>query len=1261
MYKESEENILLFGAHFLKQREYWNNKLSGHQGKTAFFSPVPSSPSHWGKREEVEMIFPGPVYRGLLKLSKGINLSLYVVLLTALKALLYRYTARESAHKDIIVISPVYIPKVTEETINRYIYIKDLLEGKDTFKQAALKVRQSLLEGYGNQDYPAEKLLEFLSGSPLTESSPVSRSVAAPDPFSDVVCILDNIHDSDLAHLESGKVLFLFSRQDEQLAGHISYETGTFEANFFNQVARHFVRVLENFLEDSELTFSGIPLLSEEEKKQILYEFNHEPGTEWEDKSFTCLFEEQVEKTPDHMAIIGRECGQETAGRVIQLTYRALNQRANRLAAFLEEKGALQDQQVGILMDRSPAMVESILAIWKARAIYVPLDGNNPTERILYMLENSRAKLLLSETPMVKKHAFSAALPGKETSRQEFAPEIVLVDEIVGDLASSLTANPGLPRHSAELAYIIYTSGSTGMPKGAMVEHAGMINHMAAKIKDLHISPASVISQNSPHTFDISIWQFFAALICGGRTIIYPDSLVLDPAELIRRLVQDNVTLLEVVPSYLSALLEHLNVSPALLNTLAALLVTGETIPPALVKRWFDMYPNTQMVNVYGPTEASDDITHYFMRQAPQRESIPIGKPIANLRIYILDADGNLCPVGVPGEIVVSGIGVGRGYIGDREKTREVFTEDPFLKKKGVRTYRTGDLGAWLPDGNIDFYGRKDHQVKIRGYRIELGEIETCLLGIPGVSEAATVIRHDEDRQLNDCLCAYITTAAGINPDIKEIKNYLKERLPGYMVPEYIYRLETMPLTKNGKIHREALPSPDAMRQQDTYLAPRNPLEEKMAGTWKEVLGVEKVGIEDNFFELGGDSIKAIQLSARMQKHGFNIKIGDLFLYPTIRELVKIASPGEQKVPVPQEPIVGEVEMLPIQQAFFESKITHPHHYNQAVMIYSEQGFAEEIIRQVFTRLVEHHDMLRAVFRQDPASGRVRQETRNLDEPLFDLVVQYIDQNTPSEIEKTANKLQQSIDLENGPLVKVGLFKTTNGDYLLLVIHHLVIEGVSWRILFDDFNIAYRQVQNAEPVQLPAKTDSFKRWVDSLKEYAQDRVFKHLEYWKNVTQTHTEPLHRDYSLEPQQQKNKYREQIKFRLEETLTTMLVMQTGQAYGTEVNELLITALGLAIKKWSGMTKIPVTLEGHGREDIVTSIVITHTVGWFSSEFPVILDLDGIDAVPDAVKTIKEILRRIPNKGIDYGILKYLSPKEKITQLNLDLKPQICFNYIG
>ncbi|MCU0288175.1 MAG: amino acid adenylation domain-containing protein, partial [Acidobacteria bacterium] len=654
---------------------------------------------------------------------------------------------------------------------------------------------------------------------------------------------------------------------DVQLSLH--YHSYVFSPGQITAIGGYYMRALELMCENSQEPYQLQSLLPLDEQKKLLEEFNRTTADYPLDQCFNELFQANVQRTPGGTAV----CFEKMC-----LTYKELDRRANRLAHALIERRVAPEVIVGVIMERGIPLLISLLAIFKAGGVYLPIDTQYPGERIESIMNQSGSRLVLMENKAGLSLGKIADRPSPNNNYEVLLPGSIFPDNGPGP------GNNLIQRYAPHnLAYVIYTSGSTGTPKGVMIEHRGMLNHLYVKKNDLKVTPSDIIVQNASQCFDISIWQFLLALMVGCKTVIYPDSLILTPGGFITRVTRDQATILEVVPSYLSIMLASLNITYREYIALRFLLVTGETLGPELVEQWFEKYPHIPMVNAYGPTEASDDITHFIMHKAPVKSRIPIGKPVQNLKIYIVDKQMQLCPIGVKGEICVSGVGVGRGYLHDEQKTKEVFYGDPFAAKKGIRLYKTGDIGRWLPDGNIDFFGRKDSQVKIRGFRVELGEIENLLLKHKEIK--AAVVTAGQEKNQDKYLCAYIVTGREI--ETSELKEYLSRTLPGYMVPQNFIRLEKIPLTSNGKIDKARLPLPDSNAGiRPGYVAPGNSIERKIVKIWSEVLKIdeEKISIYDDFFALGGHSLKALEI---MVKSNGEFPITKIFQYPTPSQLAE--------------------------------------------------------------------------------------------------------------------------------------------------------------------------------------------------------------------------------------------------------------------------------------------------------------------------------------------------------------------------------------
>jgi amino acid adenylation domain-containing protein len=569
-----------------------------------------------------------------------------------------------------------------------------------------------------------------------------------------------------------------------------------------------------------------------------------------------------------------------------QLTYRELNAQANCLAWRLVEQGVSPDTTVALLAERSIDFLSVMMAIFKAGGAYLPLDSHHPAQRLCQVLQQSQTPLVLAASKF--EPVLSQALLSLPSGKK---PQVLLIEELLHQERSE--ENLPVCCTPSNLAYVIYTSGSTGAPKGAMIEHRGMLNHLYAKILDLKLTDADTVAQMARQSFDISVWQFLAALLVGGRVHIFNDETASDAAQILEQVERLGISILEIVPSLLRMMLEEIglrNPERPNLPKLRWLLLTGEALPPKLCRQWLDYYPVIPMLNAYGPTECSDDVTHYPIYQPPAAEvlNMPIGRPVANMHLYVLDSQLQPVPIGVAGEVYVGGIGVGRGYLNNAERTAEVFIADSFAQEPGARLYQTGDKARYLSDGNIEFLGRLDHQVKIRGFRIELGEIEAVLAQHPEVLQTVVVVW--EDHPDNKCLVAYVVPHQEQGATPRELRGFLKEKLPDYMVPAAFVMLDTLPLTPNGKVDRRALPVPDtsSLGLEEGFVPPRTHTEEVLTVIWAEVLGLEQIGIYNNFFELGGHSLQATQVISRLREaFQMEVPLRSLLEEPTVAGLAE--------------------------------------------------------------------------------------------------------------------------------------------------------------------------------------------------------------------------------------------------------------------------------------------------------------------------------------------------------------------------------------
>ena len=832
---------------------------------------------------------PAPLTADLRALSRRSGTTLFMTLLAAFYTLLHRYSGSE----DVLVGVPVAgrnrpeLEPLIGFFVNTLVVRLDL-GGQPGFAALLERVRAATLEAYAHQDLPFERLVAELNPDRRLAGSPLFQVMFALQNVPLETVPLPEVTLTPL-RVETGTTRFeLFLElleKDGGLTGAFHFSTDLFEEALIARFADHYRGLLATAAAAPGEPIGALPLLTAEEEKQLLVELNDTAVPGLREATFLELFAARVERTPEAVAAV---CGGET------LTYAGLDRRARVFAGELSRRGLGPDRVVALLADRGLPFLIAMVATFNAGGAYLPLDPNHPAERIRQILRQARP--CLAVTAAAYRDLLDAAVEGWDE-----APEILGLEETLAGAAGVAPAPASDPR---DLAYVIFTSGSTGMPKGAMVEQRGMVNHLRAKVAELGLDASDRVAQTASQCFDISVWQFLAPLAVGGRVVIYPDEVAHDPAVLLDRAAADRVTVLETVPSLLRLMLEEVrrrDGSVPALDSLRWLIPTGEALPPELCREWYRAFPGTALLNAYGPTECSDDVSHYRVPagEAAQARSIPIGRPVLNTRLFVLNAALAPAPLGVAGELCVGGTGVGRGYLFDPGKTAAVFVPDPCSGGRGARLYRTGDLARLREDGNLEFLGRIDHQVKIRGFRLELGEIEAVLGEHPAL--AAVVVMARPEASGGQRLVAYVVARPGEAPAAQELRAFLGSRLPDYAIPSAWVTLESLPLTPNGKIDRRALPDVEAGASDRPYVEPRNEVESAVAGIFAAVIGLDRVGAFDNFFDLGGHSLLATQAAWRLREtFGVEIALRTLFEAPTVAELAGVI----------EERIIAEIEEL---------------------------------------------------------------------------------------------------------------------------------------------------------------------------------------------------------------------------------------------------------------------------------------------------------------------------------------------------------------
>ncbi|TRU26494.1 MAG: amino acid adenylation domain-containing protein [Microcystis aeruginosa Ma_SC_T_19800800_S464] len=1253
------QSEMLSGSKGEKQWQYWQKQLAGELPILNLLPDKPRPPVKTYEGASYIVKLDEQLIEKLKHLALASGTSLYQVLLTAFYVQLYRYTNQT----DILIGSPMRgrTGKEFKEIVGYFsnlTVLRVFVEENATFTELLAQVSKIVRQAQKHQDYPFSLLVEKLQPQRDPSRSPFCQ-VSFTWQAQTWCEQKENLSPSQEPMLQMAPYLLGHQRgadfdlslmvmeAAETFQLNWQYNTDLFEDTTITPMAGHFVTLLESIVENPQQPVSLLPLLTQREQHQLLVEWNNTKAEYPSNKCIHQLFEEQVERTPDAVAVVFE--GQ-------QLTYNELNCRANQLAHYLQSLGVKPDELVGICVERSLEMIVGLLGILKASGAYVPLDPDYPIERIIFMLEDAAVKVLLTQQKLINK------LP-------EHQAQLICLDadwELISQFSQD---NPITDVQATNLAYVIYTSGSTGQPKGVMLSHSNLSNHMFWMQETFPLTKTDRVLQKTPFSFDASVWEFYAPLLVGGQLLIAQPGGHTDSDYLLKTIAQQQVTTVQLVPSLLQMLLEQGGIENCQL--LKRVFCGGEILPVALQEKLLSQL-NVNLCNLYGPTECCIDVTFWNCQREMYGQRIPIGRPISNTQIYILDSNLQSLPVGIPGELHIGGAGLARGYLNRPELTQEKFIPNPFSNYPDSRLYKTGDLARYLPDGNIEYLGRIDNQVKIRGFRIELGEVEAVLTQCPQVQSSVIIAR--EDTPGNKRLVAYIVPEKETTPTPSEMRQFLKEKLPEYMIPSAFVILESLPLTPNGKIDRRALPAPEQNHERtDKFIAPRNPIEEILVTIWTEVLKVQQISINDNFFELGGDSILSISIISKAKQAGLEITLKQLFAHQTIAELA-IVTGTANAVLREQGLVTGTVPLTPIQHWFFEQKLAEKHHFNQAFLLSIPSHFQPEILKKVFEQLIKHHDALRLRFRETE-SGWQQIHSSPTDSIAFSL----IDLSTVPEreqqaaIENTANQLQASLNLSEN-LVQVAYFSLGSklGARLLIVIHHLVVDGVSWRILLEDLQTAYQLLNQGQTLQLPAKTTSFKDWSQRLTKLAQSEELKsELSYWLNNSNSSIPSLPVDYPEGVNTIASA--SQIVVSLNATETQALLQDVPQAYKTQINDVLLTALVLVLAKWTNSKSVLFNLEGHGREDIINGVDLgvdlSRTVGWFTTIFPVIIHLDSLDnfsQIPDnlgqILKAVKEQLRAIPNKGIGYGLLRYLKVDEEICQqLERVKEAEISFNYLG
>ncbi|WP_459965279.1 amino acid adenylation domain-containing protein, partial [Mycobacterium avium] len=1218
------------GSRIAAQLAYWQDALAGMPERLALPTDRPYPLVADQRGATVEIDWPAELQQRIGDVARRHNATSFMVIQTALTVLL----AKLGANPDVAVGFPIAgrrdpaLDDLVGFFVNTLVLRVDA-GGDPSFTKLLARVRTRSLEAFEHQDVPFEVLVERLNPTRSLTHHPLVQVMLAWQNFAgqdtgpaaglslgdvEITPIPVDTHTARMDLTFSVGERWCESGEPGGIGGTVEFRTDVFDPDSIQTLIRRLRRVLEAMTDDPTQSVSSVDLLDEREHARLDTLGNRAAltGPPPRFDSLPTLFAEQAARTPDAVALV---CG----GR--RMTYRELDEAANRVAHLLRVRGAGPGHTVALLFSRSAEAIVAILAVLKSGAAYLPIDPALPGERIGFMLADA--------APMV---AISTAELAPRLHGQHDVPVLDVHDPAIDAAPSSALPPPG----ADDIAYLIYTSGTTGVPKGVAVSHRNVAQLLTA---DSGLPREGVWSQWHSLAFDVSVWEIFGALLHGGRLVVVPESVARSPEDLHALLITEQVSVLSQTPSAAGAL------SPEGLEDLT-LVVAGEACPSELVDRWA---PGRTMINAYGPTEA----TVYAAISAPLRPGalggVPIGSPVPGGAVFVLDEWLRPVPPGVVGELYVAGAGVACGYWRRGGLTASRFVACPF-GAPGARMYRTGDLVRWRGDGQLDYLGRADEQVKVRGYRIELGEVRAALAWVDGVDQAVVVAR--EDRPGDKRLVGYITGAA----DPAAVRAALGERLPAYMVPAAVVALDAIPLTPNGKLDARALPAPE-YSDADRYRAPDNAVEEILAGIYAQVLGVERVGVDDSFFDLGGDSISSMQVVTRARAAGLAVRTRDIFTEQTVARLARVAGVADEDGG-PADEGTGEVTATPIIE--WLRGVNGPvDQFNQTMVLRAPAGVTEADVVAVLQALLDRHAMLR--LRVDTAADTGEWSLQVPEPGSVDAAqrVHTVDELSDAAIVEARSRLNPAAG------VMLSALWVGSTGRLVLIIHHLAVDGVSWRVLLEDLNIAWGQHHHGRPIALPAGGTSFTRWASLLAEHASSpAVVAQADAWRRVAATPPALP----PVRPETDTYQNAENLAATLDTETTRTLLGEAPAAFRAGVNDILLIAFALAWAEFldSADAPIGIDVEGHGRhEELAAGVDLSRTVGWFTTKYPVALTVGALEweqvtagapGLGALVKDAKEQLRALPDP-LSYGLLRYVN-----TDVDLDgADPPIGFNYLG
>ena len=1184
------------------QLDYWRKQLAGPLPILALptAGPRPAIQSFQGAKETFTL--SAALSEQLQVLCRQEGVTLFMLLLAAFQTLLYRY----SGQTDILIGTPI-AGRERNETQNliglfvNTLVMRNVLSGTLRFKELLAATRETALDAYAHQEVPFEKIVEELrlerdtSREALFQVMFVLQNTPAP-----VLELKGLTLDVLPVDNETAKFdLVLSMRQDGgRLQGSLEYSSDIFDRATVARMVGHFQTLLQSIISDPAQQLDELRLLSADEEHHLLFELNDTSEPYQLDNCIHQQFEAQAAATPDAIALVFEDQ---------QLTYRDLNQRVNRLAHFLRNAGVGPEDLVGIMMERSPEMVVALLGVLKAGGCYVPLDPEYPEQRLAYMVEDSKLELLLTQQRLVERVPLANV--------QTICLDVELPDGSV--------ENPDLKVFGEHAAYMIYTSGSTGKPKGSIISHRAICNRLLWMQDAYQLNSSDRVLQKTPFSFDVSVWEFFWPLMTGATLVMARPGGHQDPSYLARTIKEQRITTLHFVPSMLAIFLDEPDLT-SYCNSLRLVICSGEALPFELQERFFDRL-HAELHNLYGPTEAAVDVTCWQCRRDSSRQIVPIGRPIANVQMHVLDRQMRPVPIGVAGELHIGGVCLARGYFGRPELTAEKFVPNPLSSEPGARLYKTGDLSRYLSTGEIEYLGRMDHQVKIRGFRIELGEIEAVLRQVSGIHDVVVVAR--ERKNSEKYLAAYVVAEDGAALETAELKNQVKDKLPSYMVPAHFIFMDELPLSVNGKVDRKALPEPVINTDSTDESGPAlNQMEEILAGMWASVLGLERVGRHDDFFDLGGHSILATKLIYRIQEAlGVALPLRRVFEEPTVAGAARTI---EQLMHTDGAPVLPRIErtdrnrQLPLsfaQQRLWVLDQIAPHVYNEHSAIRLTGTLNVPALEQSLNEIIRRHEILRTTFvAVEGQAAQVIAPALALTLPVIDLRHLTRDDAEAQVARLSGEEFRQTFDLSQGPLLRASLLRTGENEHVVLLsLPHIIFDGWSNAILVHEITTLYEAFSQGLPSPLPELPVQYVDFAVWQREWLQGETLEtHLSVWKQQLEGAPEILELPVDKQKPQRAQMRGASLPVHVPAALTDDLKVLSRQNNVTLFMTLL-SAFQIVLHSYSGQTDIVIGTNVANRTRSETEKLI----GFFVNLLVLRTDLSGAPSLRELLVRVREV----------------------------------------